>query len=115
MTDPDREALDRETRDAVDALVQRLRNKGDADDEPFAMEYLAFLKGLGWRPVLAVPASADWRRRGTGGGTPDPTGEGGAEYLAWKAERGWVSGQTGPQQALRETGEFEALREGADP
>jgi len=113
MTDSDRETLDRETRDAVDALVQRLRNKGDADDEPFAMEYLAFLKGVGWRPVLAVPASADWRRRGTGGGTPDPTGEGGAEYLAMKAAL--RARATGPQPRLTGTGELEFLREGADP
>ena len=116
MTDPDRETLDRATRDAVDALVSRLRNRGDADDEPFAMEYLAFLKGLGWRPLLVLPAAADWRRaRGSGDGTPDPTGQGGADYLAWKAKRGWVSGGTGPQPELGETGPHELLREAHDP
>jgi hypothetical protein len=113
MTDPDREVLDRETREAIDALVKRLRSKGEADDEPFAAEYIAFLKGLGWRPVLALPSSADWRRRGTGGGTPDPTGRGGADYLAWKAKLGWTA--TGPQQALRQGDETELLREGPDP
>ena len=59
--------LDAETRAAVAALVFRLRSHGDADPlgadaEPFAEEYLAALKARGWRPVLAVPASADWRR-----------------------------------------------------
>jgi hypothetical protein len=114
VTDPDRETLDRATRDAVDALVSRLRNRGDADDEPFAMEYLAFLKGLGWRPLLVLPAAADWRRaRGSGKGTPDPTGAGGADYLAAKAAM--TARPTGPQQALRQTGELELLREGPDP
>jgi hypothetical protein len=53
---------DDETRAAVAALVFRLRNKGDADDEVFAAEFIAALKARGWRPVLAVSADADWRR-----------------------------------------------------
>lgn len=66
--------LDAETRAAVAALVFRLRNHGDtdplgADAEPFAEEFLAALKARGWRPVLAVPADADWRRAS---GRPPP-------------------------------------------
>jgi hypothetical protein len=59
---------DAETRAAVDALAYRLRNH-DPDTDPlgvdaevFAAEYVAALKARGWRPVLAVPADADWRR-----------------------------------------------------
>lgn len=54
--------LDTETRAAIDALVFRLRNRGDADDEPFAQEFIAALKARGWRPVLVPPPEADWRR-----------------------------------------------------
>lgn len=68
MTDP--EFLDAETRAAVDALVHRLRNRGDADDEPFAAEFIAALKGRGWRPTNARPAP-DWHQRPAGHrGTP---------------------------------------------
>jgi hypothetical protein len=79
---------DRATREAERALVFRLRNRDGADDEWFAAEYVASLKLLGWLPPgRPVP---DWRTRGDGSGTPDPSGPGGAEYLAFKAARGWV-------------------------
>jgi hypothetical protein len=49
---------------------------------------------------------------GTGSG-PDPTGEGGADYLAAKAAM--AARATGPQARLTATGELEFLREGPDP
>lgn len=117
MTDPDKETLDRETREAVDALVRRLRDKGDADDEPFAAEYVAFLRGCGWRPVLAVPASADWRRRpaGSTGAGLDPDVK--AELLGRFQEASDTirNRATGGQQALTPDREWEFLREGPDP
>jgi hypothetical protein len=74
---------DREKRRAIDALVHRLRNKGDADDEPFAAEFIAALWGQGWRPTLAKPLP-DWHYRGHGE-APDASKPGGADYLAAKA------------------------------
>jgi hypothetical protein len=64
MTD----SLDAATRAGTAALVRRLGNRGEedgqfaTDNELFAQEFFAFLKATGWRPVLAVPADADWRR-----------------------------------------------------
>jgi hypothetical protein len=58
-----------EDRRAVAALVHRLRAvHGDtdplgADAEPFAVEYVAALRGFGWRPVCVLPAVADWKRK----------------------------------------------------
>ncbi len=40
---------DTETRAAVDALAYRLRNRGDADPERFAAEFIAALRAHGWR------------------------------------------------------------------
>jgi hypothetical protein len=114
--------FDAENREAITLIVRRLQaDHGDArplggDAEPFAQEIVAALRGLGWRPVHAVPASADWRRaRGSGNGTPDPSGSGGAEYLAAKAAMRARTGMTGPQSALTEEAERELLREGHDP
>ena len=42
---------DKETRDAADALVQRLRDRGEASDEWLAAEYLAWLKMRGHPPL----------------------------------------------------------------
>lgn len=99
--------FDTESRAAVAALVHRLRNPGDtdplgADAEPFAEEYVAALKARGWRPVLAVPASADWRRASGSSRVPDADRPGGSEYLAAKAAIRARTGTTGPQEALRE-------------
>ena len=97
--------LDTETRAAVDALVYRLRNRGDdqgqfaTDDELFAAEYVTVMKSRGWRPVLALPAEADWRRASGGSRLPSTEKPGGANYLAMKAARGWG---TGPQPVLTE-------------
>lgn len=69
-------------------------------------------------PVPTKPRDLWAGRRGLksppGTGTlPDPSGSGGAEYLAAKAAmRARV---TGPQPVLRESGELELLREGPDP
>jgi hypothetical protein len=91
---------DAETRAAVDALVYRLRNRGDADDEPFAQEFIAALKARGWRPVLAVPVDADWRRAAGSSRVPDAAKPGGDAYLAAKAAM--AARVTGPQQQLTE-------------
>ena len=76
--------LESETRAAIDALVHRLKNRGDADDEPFAAEFIAALKGRGWRPTNARPLP-DWHYR-KGGTPPDADRPGGADYLEVKAQ-----------------------------
>ena len=99
--------LDTESRGAVTALVHRLRNRGDEDgqfardDELFAQEYVMSLRGYGWRPILALPAEADWRRASGGSRVPRADRPGGAEYLAAKAAI--TARVTGPQPALTET------------
>jgi len=100
LTDPDAE-----TRAAIDALVHRLRNKGDADDEPFAAEFIAALRGRGWRPTMARP-SPDWRQaRGSDARVPDAGKPGSAEYLAVKAEITARARTTGGQPVLPDTNE----------
>lgn len=100
MTD----SLEAETRAAVAALVHRLRNH-DPDTDPlgtdaevFAAEYVAALKARGWRPVLAVPVEADWRRASGNSRAPDAAKPGGADYLAAKAAL--AAKATGPLLAL---------------
>jgi hypothetical protein len=67
--------LDRESTAAVDALVYRLRNRGDGegqfatDDEPFAQEYVIALRARGWRPTEAR-APWDYRQMPHGDGLP---------------------------------------------
>lgn len=61
--------IDRETREAVAALVFRLRNREGADDEPFAQEFIAALKLRGWRPTEARPVPG-WNRQHGGGAEP---------------------------------------------
>ncbi|MFB4265363.1 hypothetical protein [Nonomuraea sp. GTA35] len=57
--------LDQETRDAIAALVHRLRQRDAAshaeraDVEPFALEYVMALRLRGWRPTPAQ-ARAVW-------------------------------------------------------
>ena len=66
--------LDQERADLAEALVWRLRNRGDGpgqyatDDELFAREYTAVITGRGWRPTEA--RRADWQDTPTGGGKP---------------------------------------------
>lgn len=103
--------LDNETRAAVAALVHRLRNPGDtdplgADAEPFAEEYVAAMKARGWRPVLAVPPEADWRRASGGSRVPHADRPGGAEYLAAKAAI--AARVTGPLPVLTEDSRAES-------
>lgn len=91
--------LDAETRAAIDALVFRLKNRGDSDDEPFAAEFIAALRGRGWRPTEAR-AAPDWRRAPGDARVPDAGRPGSAEYLAAKAAL--AARVTGPQQRLTE-------------
>ena len=66
--------LDRELTALAEALVWRLRNRGDGpgqyatDDELFAREYTAVITGRGWRPTEA--RRADWQDMPTGNGKP---------------------------------------------
>ena len=64
--------LDRETQAAIEALVYRLRNRTDEDDEPFAQEYVLAMRLRGWRPTEAR-AAASWQR--TTGPVSEPTSE----------------------------------------
>jgi len=91
--------LDSETRAAIDALVFRLKNRGDADDEPFAAEFIAALRGRGWRPTEARPGP-DWRRASGDAKVPDAGRPGSADYLAAKAAM--AARVTGPQAVLTE-------------
>jgi hypothetical protein len=112
--------LDNETRAAISALVHRLRNPGDADPlgadaEPFAAEFIAALKARGWRPVLAVPVDADWRRA-SGSRKPrgalDPDAREALFSRMAEATRATMDGtrKTGPHQILTEDDD---LRPGA--
>ena len=69
--------LDRETQAAIEALVYRLKNRTDEDDEPFAQEYVMAMRARGWRPTEArvVP---NWRH--PAGRRAEPTEE-------WKRAR----------------------------
>lgn len=105
---------DAETRAAVSALVFRLRNPGDADPlgadaEPFAEEFLAALKARGWRPVLAVPAEADWRRASgrVPRGSLDPDVKAALVTKMAEAHQAIMGGTrtTGGQPALAEDGD----------
>jgi len=109
--------LDHETTAAVAALVHRLRNPGDADPlgadaEPFAQEFIAALKARGWRPLLAVPPDADWRRASGNSRTPrgslDPDVK--AALMTQMAE---VTQAT--RSGRRATGPQPVLAEGSDP
>jgi hypothetical protein len=67
-------ALDHEITQLTEALVYRLRNRGDdegqyaTDPELFAKEFTAALLGRGWRPTEA--RRVDWRDMATGSGEP---------------------------------------------
>lgn len=98
--------LDRETARAVAALVHRLKNRGDADDEFIAREFMMALRGQGWRPTNAR-TGPDWRRRsGDGSRIPDESRPGGAGYLAEKAAL---------MEKLRQSGEQQAIPGGDEP
>lgn len=75
---------EQETSAAIDVLVRLLRDRGDADDEPFAAGVIAALKARGWRPTNARPYP-DWHQRRAGSG-PDAGKPGGAGYLAAKEQ-----------------------------
>lgn len=57
--------LDRETLDAIAALVHRLRNRGAGEgqfatsDEPFAAEFVGAMASRGWYPLPIPPSDAD--------------------------------------------------------
>ena len=74
--------LDTETKAAINALVYRLKNREEADDEPFAMEFVQAMIGRGWRPTEAR-RSKPWTTDKAEGDSsqPQPDRPGGAEYL----------------------------------
>lgn len=57
--------IDQATRDAIAALVHRMRQRDEATDEdrpdiePFALEYVMALRLRGWRPTPAQ-AAVSW-------------------------------------------------------
>ena len=76
--------LDREIQAAIDALVYRLANRAEADDEPFAMEFVQAMIGRGWRPTEARRSKL-WTRAEDGDSPqPQPDKPGGAEYLEFR-------------------------------
>lgn len=103
-------APDSATRDAVAALVHRLKNRGEGenqyatDPDVFAAEYIASLRGRGWRPVLALVPVPDWRKASGDAPVPDAEKPGSADYLAAKAAI-----------AARATGGQPRLTEANDP
>lgn len=83
---------DRETQAAINALVYRLRNRGDADDEPFAAEFITALRQRGWRPTEAKPLPA-WKR---------PAGNSTAPNDEWRRRRAELEAHLadhGPEEA----------------
>ena len=62
--------LDRATQDAINALIHRLKNRTDEDDEPFAQEFVMAMRHRGWRPTEAR-ASWEVRKDPTGSGHPE--------------------------------------------
>jgi hypothetical protein len=68
--------LDKDTADAIAALVHRLKNRGDSegqyatDDDLFALEYLTAMRGRGWRPT-EVRAPWEVRTGPAGCGHPE--------------------------------------------
>ena len=65
--------LDREIQAAIDALVHRLRNREDTDDEPFAMEFVQAMIGRGWRPTEARRLAPPKPQLGGGTGPSEET------------------------------------------
>ncbi|MEU4224344.1 hypothetical protein AB0F17_08625 [Nonomuraea sp. NPDC026600] len=65
MANTDLPNLDQATREAVAALVHRMRQRDEATDEdrpdiePFALEYVMALRFRGWRPTPAQ-AAVSW-------------------------------------------------------
>lgn len=90
---------DREKRFAVDALVFRLRNRGDADDEPLAAEFIAALWGRGWRPVEVLSPAV--RRTGPATGPNEAY----REARALVDERAAVAASTRKGQPAQDAGE----------
>jgi hypothetical protein len=88
-----------ETQAAIAALVFRLQNRGEADDEGLATEFIAALKIRGWRPTLAA-APPKWRDYPAGDAPVPGEGQGSSAYLAAKAEI--LARRTEPQPVLNE-------------
>jgi hypothetical protein len=96
---------DRATRDAEAALVQRLRDRGEASDEWLAAEYLAWLKATGWRPFMVVPPAADWRRASGGRALGAPLDPGVKERLLADFQAATDRHGTGAQPVIAEDGD----------
>lgn len=95
---------DKATRDAENALVQRLRDRGEASDEWLAAEYLAWLKAVGWKPVNVLPPAADWRRASGSRALGAPLDPGVKERLIADCQAATDRHGTGAQPALGEEG-----------
>ena len=73
--------LERHTDRAIEELVYKIRDRGDADLEVVVREFLLRLRAVGWRPTAAA-AAPPWRIPPGDSPQPDPDGPGGAEYIA---------------------------------
>lgn len=82
--------LEQHTDRAVDELVYKIRDRGEADLEVIVREFLLRLRALGWRPTHAQPAPP-WRIPPGDSPQPDPDGPGGAEYIAAREQIGTVT------------------------
>jgi hypothetical protein len=77
--------IDENTQQAIDVLVYRIRDRGEADLEIIAREFMLELRERhGWRPTDArrVP----WKVPPGDSPQPDPDKPGGAEYASVRAE-----------------------------
>jgi hypothetical protein len=61
---------DTDTERAIDALAYRLRNRGDADIEVVAREFMVELRARGWRPTEAR-VLPEWRHPAGSGTEPN--------------------------------------------
>ena len=82
---PTMTSIDEGTQEAIDALVYRIRDRGEADLEIIAREFMLELRERhGWRPTDArrVP----WKVPPGDSPQPDPDKPGGAEYASVRAQ-----------------------------
>lgn len=77
----DQAGIDPDTDRAIDDLVYKIRDRGDADVEVVAREFMLRLRALGWRPTAAKPPPP-WKIPPGDSPIPDQAGPGGAEYVA---------------------------------
>jgi hypothetical protein len=83
----DQAGIDPDTGRAIDELAYKIRDRGDADVEVVAREFILRLRALGWRPTEAKPAPP-WKIPPGDSPDPDPDRPGGVEYIAVREKIG---------------------------